>query len=290
MFSWNCKGKLLVFEKPLVMGIVNITNDSFYEASRRGGVDEVAFKVEQMLTEGADIIDIGAQSTRPESKRISAEEELKRIMPVMEMLAKRFDDILISTDTYQSRVAKETVLAGASIINDISGGQMDESMIETVAKLHVPYICMHLKGVPETMHKNIFYENVVVEILDFFIKKINDCKAAGIHDMAIDPGFGFGKNIRHNFQLLQNLSVFKMLGKPIMAGLSRKSTIYKTLDITAEESLNGTTVLNTIALQNGANIVRVHDVKQAKEIVKLMYNNSYAINETPDCNNPASFI
>ncbi len=279
MFSWNCKGKLLLFEKPLVMGILNITNNSFYAGSRVTNPDAIAKKAEQMINDGADIIDIGGQSTSPGSSRISAEEELRHVMPVIEMLAKKFTSVLLSIDTYHARVAKETVHAGASIVNDISGGNMDASMFETVAALRVPYICMHMKGVPETMHKNIDYENVIEEVLDFFIKKINECKVAGINDLVIDPGFGFGKNIQHNFHLLKDLSLFKMIGKPILTGLSRKSTIYKTLGTTPEDSLNGTTVLNTIALQNGSDILRVHDVKEAREIIKLMYGNGYYANE-----------
>ena len=279
MFSWNCKGKLLLFEKPLVMGILNITNNSFYTGSRVTNPDAIAKKAEQMINDGADIIDIGGQSTRPGSTRISAEEELRNVMPVIEMLAKKFTGVLLSIDTYHAHVAKETVTAGASIVNDISGGNMDASMFETVAALRVPYICMHMKGVPETMHKNISYENVIEEVLDFFIKKINECKVAGINDVVIDPGFGFGKNIQHNFHLLKNLSLFKMIGKPILTGLSRKSTIYKTLGTTPEASLNGTTVLNTIALQNGSDILRVHDVKEAREIIKLMYGSGYYANE-----------
>jgi dihydropteroate synthase len=269
MFSLNCKGKLLLIEKPLVMGIVNLTDDSFYEGSRMQTVDKIKEKAIQMISEGADILDIGAQSTRPGSKRISAEDELKKLLPVIEMVRNLFPEIILSIDTYHSKVAKETVECGASIINDISAGEMDQAMISTVASLNVPYICMHMKGVPETMQHATKYEDVTKEILDFFIKKTNECKQAGIQDVIIDPGFGFGKNIAQNFLLLKNLFVFKMLERPIMAGLSRKSTIYKTLKITAEDSLNGTSVLNTIALLNGASILRVHDVKEARETIKL---------------------
>jgi dihydropteroate synthase len=185
-------------------------------------------------------------------------------------LRKLFPGIIISIDTYHSKVAKETIQAGASIINDISGGEMDKNMIPTVGSLQVPYICMHMKGVPETMQNETHYEDVTKEVLDFFIKKVDECKHAGIHDVIIDPGFGFGKNITQNFLLLKNLSVFKMLERPILAGVSRKSTIYKTLQITAEDSINGTTVLNTLALQNGASLLRVHDVKEAREVITLM--------------------
>lgn len=270
MLSLNCKGKLVSLEKPLVMGILNITPDSFYASSRLQGEEAIINKAAQMVNEGAGILDIGAQSTRPGSDRITAEEELEKLLPVIKKLIELFPEMVISVDTYYSEVAEKAVLAGAHIINDISGGEMDKNMIATVAALRVPYICMHIKGVPETMQDNTNYENVTMEVLDFFIKKIDDCKQAGIHDVIIDPGFGFGKNIGQNLLLLKNLPAFKMLEKPIMAGLSRKSTIYKTLHITAEESLNGTTVLNTIALQNGANILRVHDVKEAREAVELL--------------------
>ena len=269
MFSLNCKGKLVLIEKPLVMGILNITSDSFYAGSRLQNMDAVLIKAGQMIAEGADILDIGGQSTRPGSERISEEEEMQKVLPVIEMLIKEFDPVILSIDTYHAGVAKEAVNAGASIVNDISGGAMDKNMLETVASLKVPYICMHMKGVPETMHYDTSYENIIKEILDFFIKKINECRLAGIKDVIVDPGFGFGKTIEHNFTLLKNLSIFKMLERPVMAGISRKSTIYKTLNVSVEDSLNGTTVLNTLALQNGANILRVHDVKEAKEAVTL---------------------
>ncbi len=270
MFSLNCKGKLLLIEKPLVMGILNITDDSFYAGSRMQNMDAIKNKATQMLNEGADILDIGAQSTRPGSTRISPEEELKKLLPVIKLLTDLFPEIIISVDTYYSEVAKETVMAGAGIVNDISAAEMDKNMIKTVASLNVPYICMHMKGVPETMQQQAHYEDVAKEVLDFFIKKIYECKRAGINDVIIDPGFGFGKNISQNLLLLKNLSVFKMLEKPIMAGISRKSTIYKTLNIPVEDSLNGTTVLNTLALNNGASILRVHDVKEAREAVTLL--------------------
>ena len=270
MFSLNCKGKLLLIEKPLVMGILNITGDSFYAGSRLKNLEAIKNKAAQMIMEGADIIDIGAQSTRPGSERISADKELEKLLPAIEMLMGLFPEIIISIDTYHSKVAKETVEAGAAIINDISAGEMDKNMLATVGSLNAPYIAMHMKGVPETMHLQTNYEDATKEILDFFIEKIAECKRAGIKDVIVDLGFGFGKNIKQNLLLLKNLSVFQMLEKPILAGLSRKSTIYKTLKITAEESLNGTTVLNTLALLNGASILRVHDVKEAKEVVAMM--------------------
>lgn len=270
MFSLNCKGKLLLIEKPLVMGILNLTEDSFYEGSRFATLEAIKSKVAQMIDQGADIIDIGAQSTRPGSTRISAESELEKLIPTIELLTSNFAGLIISIDTYHSKVAFETIFAGASIINDISAGEMDSKMIATVAKLNVPYICMHMKGVPETMHHDTHYENLIKEILDFFIVKTDECKKAGINDVIIDPGFGFGKNIAQNFRLLKNLETFKILEKPLLAGVSRKSTIYKTLHISPEESLNGTTILNTIALLNGASILRVHDVKEAVEAIKLI--------------------
>jgi len=269
MFSLNCKGKLLFIEKPLVMGILNLTEDSFYAGSRVQTMETIKNKAGQMLREGADIIDIGAQSTRPGSIRISAEGELKKLIPTIELLTKNFPAIIISIDTYHSKVARESIFAGASIINDISGGEMDSEMIKTAGKLKVPYICMHMKGVPETMHQQTHYDDLTKEILDFFIEKISECNRAGINDVIVDPGFGFGKNISQNLKLLKELKTFQMLEKPIMAGVSRKSTIYKTLKISPEDSLNGTTVLNTLALLNGTSILRVHDVKEAKELVTL---------------------
>lgn len=270
MFSLNCKGKLLVIDKPLVMGIINVTPDSFYEGSRQQDVNTILAQATKMINEGADIIDLGGQSTRPGSERISIKEELQRVLPAIEIILKHFPETIISIDTYQSAVAKETVQAGAAIINDISAGNLDNDMIATVAKMQVPYICMHMKGVPQDMQQQPTYENVTREVLDFFIQKTDECLRAGIHDVIVDPGFGFGKTISHNFTLLKELPAFRMLDKPIMAGLSRKSTIYKTLGVTAEEALNGTTVLNTLAVQNGANILRVHDVKEAKQVVTLL--------------------
>ena len=269
MFTLNCKGKLLLLDKPLVMGIINATPDSFYEGHLNKGLNGIIALADKMINDGADILDIGGQSTRPGSERIDADEELKRILPVIEAIHKKHPSIIISIDTYYSKVAKASIEAGSSIINDISAGNMDSNMIKTVASLNVPYICMHMKGTPDTMQKDPTYNNVVNDVLDFFINKIDECKKAGINDLIIDPGFGFGKTIRHNFQLLKNLGTFSILQKPILAGLSRKSTIYKTLGVTADEALNGTTTLNTIALMNGASILRVHDVKEAKEAIQL---------------------
>ncbi len=269
MFTLNCKGRLLVVDKPLVMGIINATPDSFFGGSRFTVVDEIVTKVGKMLSDGADLIDIGGQSTRPGSELIAPDDELKRVVPAIEAIIRKFPDAFISIDTFYSKVALAALNAGATIVNDISAGSMDKHMIETVAELKVPYILMHMKGTPQTMQQNPVYENVNREVLDFFIAKINDLRKAGILDIIIDPGFGFGKTIDHNFELLKNLPVFKMLDKPILVGISRKSTIYKTLGISADEALNGTSVLNTIALMNGASVLRVHDVKEAKEAVAL---------------------
>src|SRR5665213_1662923 len=269
MFTLNCRGKIIKVEKPLLMGILNINDDSFYAGSRFKTLEKIASRAEEMILEGADILDIGGQSTRPGSTRISEGDELKRVLPVIEMLTRKFGAVLLSIDTYYGSVARESVNTGASIINDISAGELDRGMLLVVASLGVPYVCMHMKGVPETMHRNVSYENIITEVLDFFINKINQCQQAGIKDIIIDPGFGFGKTIPHNFILLKNMALFKMLQKPIMAGVSRKSMVYKTLDKQAEDALNGTTVLNTIALQNRANILRVHDIKEAREAVSL---------------------
>lgn len=275
MFTLNCKGRLLVVDKPLVMGIINLTPDSFYSSSRFSGTDAVLAQAEKMLTEGAAILDIGGQSTRPGSIRINAEDELQRVIEPIKAIAQRFPDTFISIDTYYALVAEQAVAAGASIINDISAGSMDKEMIVTVAKLNVPYILMHMQGNPATMQQAPAYTDVVKEVLDFFIFKIAELRNKGIKDIIIDPGFGFGKTINHNFQLLKNLEVFKMLNAPLLAGLSRKSTVYKTLKVPIEESLNGTTALNTIALMNGAAILRVHDVKEVKQVISLFveYNN-----------------
>ena len=271
MFTLNCKGKLLVAESPLVMGIINITPDSFYEGHLGKTIENILQMAGAMLADGADILDIGGQSTRPGSQRITAGEELKRVVPAIEAINKNYPNAIISVDTYYSKVACEAVAAGAVIVNDISAGAMDEKMLAAVAGLKVPYIAMHMQGTPETMQQSPQYDDAVKEVLDFFIQKIDKCKKAGINDIIIDPGFGFGKTTAHNFQLLKNLRVFEMLGKPILVGLSRKATIYKTLGITAAEALNGTTCLNTTALLNGASILRVHDVKEAKQAIQLMH-------------------
>ena len=266
MFTLNCKGKLLVLDTPVIMGIINATPDSFY----KGNINEDMLALaENMIADGATILDIGGQSTKPGSQRITADEEISRVLPVIQSIAQKFPSAIISVDTYSSTVAAAAVAAGASMVNDISGGTMDALLLKTVAALQVPYICMHIQGTPDTMQLNPQYDNVAKEVLDFFITKIDQCKNAGVTDIVIDPGFGFGKTIAHNFSLLKKMAALKMLNRPILAGLSRKSTIYKTLQTDAANALNGTTALNTMALLNGATILRVHDVKEAQETITL---------------------
>ena len=269
MNSINCKGKLLNLYEPIVMGIINATPDSFYEGHLNIATNDVVALAGNMIADGASILDIGGLSTRPGSQPISVQEETDRVLPLIENIHGAYPDVILSIDTYNAAVAKAAIMQGAAIINDISGGNLDDDMIGTAAALGVPYICMHMMGTPANMQKYAVYNNVVNEVLDFFIAKIDSCNKAGIKDIIIDPGFGFAKTIEHNFQLLKEMTVLKIAGKPILAGLSRKSSIYKTLGITAAEALNGTTVLNTMALMNGASILRVHDVKQATEAVKL---------------------
>jgi dihydropteroate synthase len=270
MLTLNCKGRMLVVDKPVVMGIINTTPDSFYAGSRFTAADDILREAEKMLEAGAALLDIGGQSTRPGSEQVGAEEELYRVINIIETLSLHFPDAILSVDTYHAQVAGRAVEAGASMVNDISGGTLDADMLETVARAGVPYVCMHIKGNPENMQQQALYQNVTREVLDHFIGRIAACRAAGIRDVIIDPGFGFAKTIAHNFELLRNLQVFRMLDCPIMAGLSRKSAIYKTLGTDAAGALNGTTVMNTIALLNGANILRVHDVKEAVEAVRLV--------------------
>jgi len=270
MFTLHCKGKEWIIDEPIVMGIINSTPDSFYSGSRTNDSDKALAIAEKMLYEGATVLDIGGQSTRPGSEQVGAEEELKRVLGSIETIHNNFPHALLSIDTYHSKVAKEAVAAGASIVNDISAGSMDPEMIPTVASLRVPYVLMHMKGKPETMQKMAQYEDVSKEVRSFLAEKMIQLQQAGIKDIIIDPGFGFAKTISHNLTLLRELQSFQSLGSPVMLGISRKSTIYKTLDISPEEALNGTTVLNTIGLINGANILRVHDVKEAKETIKLV--------------------
>jgi dihydropteroate synthase len=265
----NCKGQLIDISIPKVMGILNLTPDSFYDGGRYKSESDILSKVENMIQEGATFIDVGAYSSRPNAEHISEEEELNRIVPIVELLLKTFPEILLSIDTFRSRVAKACIESGAGIINDISAGKLDESMLQIVAKLHVPYIMMHMRGTPQNMQKLTHYDNLVKDILFYFSARIHAAKELGITDIIVDPGFGFAKTIDQNFELLNHLDLFKMLELPILVGLSRKAMIHKSLSITANEALNGTTVLNTIALQKGAKILRVHDVKEAVECVRL---------------------
>lgn len=269
MFSINCKGRLYSFTEPVVMGIINATPDSFYEGSRQQQVDEALRKADQMLEEGAGMLDIGGQSTRPGSERVTAEEEADRVLAVVDAVHRRFPESLISIDTFYASVATAAVQAGASVVNDVSAGTIDAAMLPAVARMKVPYVLMHMPGDPQTMQSHAFYQNVVTEVFDFFSFRIMQLQNAGIHDLIVDPGFGFGKTAEHNFSLLQHLSFFQQLGHPVMVGLSRKATVYKTLGITPSEALNGTTALHTIALLQGASILRVHDVKEAVQVVRL---------------------
>jgi dihydropteroate synthase len=269
MFTLNCKGRILTIDQPIVMGIINVTPDSFFSGSR-ASLDEVLFKAENMIREGALILDIGGQSTRPNSERVPVDEELKRVLPAIEAVHSKFPEQLISVDSFYSQVAKESVLSGASIINDVSAGSIDPFMIETVASLDVPYVLMHMKGDPQTMQNKPEYHNVTLEIFDFLNFKMSEIIKAGINDIIIDPGFGFGKTLQNNFRILSELQFFNQLKRPLMVGLSRKATIYKTLEVTPADALNGSTVMHTIALLNGASILRVHDVKEAIQAIKLV--------------------
>ena len=269
MFTLNCKGRLLTINQPIVMGILNINEDSFYSGNRYTVNDGLLLRAQQMIADGAAILDMGGQSTRPGSEMISADEELTRVIPAIESVHKIFPETIISVDTFYAKVAKEAVQAGASIINDISAGSLDEALIDVVASLNVPYVLMHMQGTPQTMQNRPYYEDVCREVLDFLIQKIALLKDKGVKDIIIDTGFGFGKTAAHNFTLLKNLELFKMFDRPLLLGVSRKGFIYRTLGTDAEKALNGTTVLNTIGLVHGANILRVHDVKQAVEAIRL---------------------
>ena len=252
------------------MGILNITPDSFYDGGKYKNEADILFQTEKMLNEGATFIDVGAYSSRPGAAHISEKEELKRILPVIDLLVKYFPEIIISVDTFRSEIAKKTIENGAAIINDISGGKMDEKMFQTVAELQVPYILMHMLGTPQNMQQNTVYEDVTKDIIRFFSEQIFKLHQLKMNDIIIDMGFGFGKTLQHNYEILSNLALFKNLDAPILIGISRKSMLYKPLDITANEALNATTAANTIALLNGANILRVHDVKEAVEAIKIV--------------------
>lgn len=269
MFTLNCKGRLLLIKEPIIMGIINTTPDSFYSGSRFNEIDAVLQKADQMIADGATIIDVGGQSTRPNSQRISAEEERDRVIPVVKAIHERFPQTIISIDSFYAQVVKDAIETGSSMVNDVSAGTIDADLIPAVASLHVPYVLMHMQGNLQTMQQNPHYENIVPEVFDFLNKKIKELHEAGIHDIIVDPGFGFGKSIDHNFELLSGLDFFQHLSKPLLAGLSRKATIYKTLGVTPEEALNGSTVLHTISLMKGASILRVHDIKEARQTIQL---------------------
>ena len=265
----NCLGKLIDLSVPKVMGILNVTPNSFYDGGKYSDAKSMLFQVEKMLSEGATFIDIGAYSSKPSAEFVSEEEEITRLLPIIDLVLKNYPDTLISVDTFRANVAKVAIENGACIINDIAAGSLDKKMMQTVAKLQVPYIMMHMKGNPQTMQSLAQYENVVKEMLFYFSEKVSQARSFGINDLIIDPGFGFAKTVEQNFEVMNNLELFQMLELPILVGVSRKSMIYKTLETSAEFALNGTTVLNTIALQKRANILRVHDVKEAMECVKL---------------------
>jgi dihydropteroate synthase len=280
-YSLNCRGKLINLSTPKIMGILNVTPDSFYDGGKFQTKKEILKKTEKMIEEGASIIDVGAYSSRPGAEHISAEVEIQRLSFALSAIRTDFPDVIVSADTFRSAVASMAVKDyEVDIINDITAGSADKNMLETVTGLSVPYVMMHIKGTPQDMQKNPEYDNVVEEIIRYFSEKIQKAKLSGICDIIIDPGFGFGKTLEHNYQILNRLDDFKIFELPILIGLSRKSMIYKALDVTPMEALNGTTVLNTIAIMNGANILRVHDVKEAAETIKLcsLYHESQSEN------------
>ena len=266
----NCAGKLIDLSIPKIMGILNITPDSFYDGGRYNSDKKILNHVEKMIDDGATFIDIGAYSSRPGGIEIDENEELRRIIPSLELVKKKFPKIIISIDTFRSKVAEACLNSGAAIINDISGSELDKKMFEIIAKYNVPYIIMHMRGNPQNMMDKTNYDDMIQEMIKYFSNKINKAISYKINDIIIDPGFGFAKNIKQNYDLLNHLDLLKILEKPIMVGISRKSMIYKLLDSTAEEALNGTTVLNTVALIKGASILRVHDVKEANECINLI--------------------
>ena len=269
MFTLNSNGKQLNINSPLVMGVLNCTDDSFFEGSRSLHLTELQIKIDRMVADGVDIIDIGGQSTRPGALQIETEQEILRVKDVLNYIKSTYSSQWISIDTTRSEVASFAIHHGADIVNDISAGNMDESMISTVSTLGVPYICMHMQGRPETMQTAPKYENVTNEVISFFQEKVDQMRQAGIKEIILDPGFGFGKTIEHNYQLMNNLEMFHQFKLPLLVGISRKSMIYKLLHSTPEDALNGTISLNTVALMKGAHILRVHDVKAAREVVEI---------------------
>ncbi len=269
-FSLNCRGRLFAVDKPVVMGILNVSPDSFFDGGKFTEESSILEKAAELIAEGAQIIDIGAVSSKPGAHFITEDEEWKRLAPALELVVRHYPGTLISVDTWRAAIARKAIERGAHIINDISGGQFDVEMYSTVARLGVPYILMHIQGSPENMQHNPNYADVVSEVFHYFSARIDQCRQAGIKDLIIDPGFGFGKTLEHNYRLLSHLSTFQTLGCPLLAGVSRKSMINKVLGITAAESLNGTTVLNTLALMHGAALLRVHDARQAREAIQLI--------------------
>jgi dihydropteroate synthase len=267
----NINGRLLDLSTPSVMGILNVTPDSFYDGGRFIAEREIIDRTERMIEEGATFIDVGGYSTRPGANEISEDEEMKRSVAAIKILIKKFDNIIISIDTFRSKVADSAIQEGASIINDVSGGELDAKMFETATRLRVPYILMHMRGTPQNMTQLSNYDNIVMEVTNYFHQKLQRLNELGVKDIIIDPGFGFAKTIPQNFELLKNLDYFKMLGRPLLTGVSRKSMVWKTLKISAEEALNGTTALNTIATIKGASILRVHDVKEAMQVIKICH-------------------
>ncbi len=265
----NCRGRLVDLSTPKIMGIINATPDSFYSKSRVATSDDLKIRIEQMIAEGVDIIDIGAYSSRPNADHISQEEELNRLLPLVEFIKKDYPGLLISIDTFRAKVANECIQRGVDLINDISGGQIDDELLEVIANKEVPYILMHMRGTPQTMMQDTQYEHLTNELLHYFSKGIQKAKQTGVNDVIIDPGFGFSKTLEQNYQLLNQLDALNSLEVPMLIGISRKSMIYKALDSSADKALNGTTALHMIALSKGANILRVHDVKEAVECVKL---------------------
>ena len=270
----NCKGKLIDISSPFIMGIINVTPDSFYDGGKNNSIEAAINQVRKHLKEGATVIDIGGYSSRPGAKEVTEEEELNRTIPIIEAVLMAFPDTIISIDTFRSNVAKKAIEAGAAIINDISAGDLDENMFSVVAEKQVPYIIMHMQGIPKTMQNNPNYPNIIQEIMYYFSEKINALRKKGVIYIIIDPGFGFGKTLEHNYKILGKLNNLQLLNAPVLAGISRKSMIYKLLNTSSKKSLNGTIAANIIALQNGANILRVHDVKEAAECLRLDNNNS----------------
>ncbi len=265
----NGGGQIIDLSEPIVMGILNLTPDSFFDGGKHHSETLILQQCEKMLQEGAQILDIGGASSRPGALAIAPEAELKRVLPAIKAIKKAFPQVLLSIDTYWSAVAKATVAEGVNMVNDISGGQLDAELWPTLAKLEVPYVLMHMQGSPKDMQMNPVYEDIGTEVFDFFTAKIAHLRSLGIKDLLLDPGFGFGKTIDHNFKLLNTLPAFQVLELPLLVGISRKSMIYKTLDVSASEALNGSTALHMVALQNGAKILRVHDVKEAVETIAL---------------------